>query len=338
MPYTLAELVERVGGLIVGDASTVISSVASLDKASSGQLSFLVSSKHRASLKTTNASVVVLTEKHQTLTEIPCIVVDNPQLVFARIAKLFEPKVNVVLGIDGNASVDASSKISESASVAAQCVIGANTTIADHVCIGAGSVIGNNCSIDASSRIFPNVTILDNVVIGKNVIIYPGAVLGGDGFGFANEDGQWVKIPQLGKVIIGDDVEIGANTTIDRGALDDTIIGQGVKLDNQIQVAHNVEIGAHTAVAGCVGIAGSTRIGKYCTIAGGVGLSGHLNITDNVHITAMSLVTKSINEPGAYSSGTPLQVNAKWHRNYVRFMQLDDMAKRLKQIEKKLQD
>jgi len=190
--------------------------------------------------------------------------------------------------------------------------------------------------IEEGSTLHANVTVTNKTVIGRNAVIHSGAVIGGDGFGFANDQGHWIKIPQLGKVVIGDDVEVGANTTIDRGALDDTVIGNGVKLDNQIQIAHNVRIGDHTAIAGCVGIAGSTTIGRYCTISGGVGIVGHIEIADNVHITAATVVTKSINKSGAYSSGTPLQENTKWHRNFVRFRQLDDMAKRLKRIEKQL--
>jgi len=215
-------------------------------------------------------------------------------------------------------------------------VIGDSVRIGRNAIIGAGCVIGAGSIIDDDSRLVANVSICDHVRIGKRVLIHPGAVIGSDGFGLVNDSGEWLKVPQLGTVSIGNDVALGANTTIYLGSLDDTVIEDGVKLDNQIQFAHNVHIGAHTAIAGCVGIAGSTRIGRYCAIGGGVGITGHLEIADNVHVTAMSLVTQSITEAGVYSSGTPLQTNSKWRRNFVRFGQLDEMARRLQKIEKKL--
>jgi UDP-3-O-[3-hydroxymyristoyl] glucosamine N-acyltransferase len=204
--------------------------------------------------------------------------------------------------------------------------------------IGAGTVIGDQCVIGEDTQIAANVSIYSNVVIGKRNVIHSSAVIGADGFGFANEKRVWVKIAQLGGVQIGDDVEIGACVTIDRGALNDTIIEEGVKLDNQIQVAHNVKIGAHTAIAGCTGIAGSTTIGRYCTIAGGVGFVGHINIADNVHITGMTMVTKSISEPGVYSSGMSVMPDAQWKKSVARFRRLDDMAKRVSALEKTKQD
>jgi len=192
--------------------------------------------------------------------------------------------------------------------------------------------------IGEGGRLVANVTLCHGSQIGKRVLIHPGVVVGADGFGFANDQGRWVKIPQLGRVVIGDDVDIGANTTIDRGAIEDTVIEDGVKLDNLVQVAHNVHIGAHSAIAGCAGIAGSAHIGKHCALGGGVGVVGHLQIADNVVVTGMSMVSHTITEAGVYSSGTPLQENAKWHRNYVRLKQLDDMARRLKRLEKQLDE
>jgi len=330
--HTLEELANYVGGRVEGDTTCVIDSVASLVTAGSQQLSFYTGGKFKQAFSDTAADAVIVSSKHVNLSSTNLIVVENPMLAFALIAEKLNP-ASVLSGIHPDASVDPTANIDTSAYVGAQSVIGAGVKINAGVTVEASCVIGQDCVIGENSRLHAHVTISDKTIIGKNAIIYSGAVIGSDGFGMANDQGRWIKIPQLGIVEIGDDVEIGANTTIDRGALDNTVIGNGVKLDNQIQIAHNVKIGDHTAIAGCVGIAGSTVIGQYCTIAGGVGITGQLEITDNVHITAMSLVTQSISESGAYSSGTPLQENAKWQRNYIRFTQLDDIAKRLKRIE-----
>lgn len=333
MSHTLEELACYVGGRVEGDANCVIDNVASLDSAVAQEISFYTGGKYKAALAETQADAVIISEKHIHLATTNFIVVDNPLLAFALLAEKLNP-LKPKSGIHSDASIDPSANIDASVYIGPQSVVAANVEIKMGVVIEAGCVIEQDCVIAEDTILHCNVTLNEKTVIGKNVIIYSGAVIGSDGFGMVNDQGRWVKIPQLGKVIIGDDVEIGANTTIDRGALDDTVIGSGVKLDNQIQIAHNVCIGDHTAIAGCVGIAGSTVIGQYCTIAGGVGITGQLEIADNVHITAMSLVTQSILQSGAYSSGTPLQENAKWQRNYIRFMQLDDMAKRLKRIEK----
>ena len=335
MSHTLAELAGYVGGIVEGDETCVIESVASLTSAKHSQISFYTDGKHNYSLADTKADAVILSAQHVDLSPTNNIIVENPQLAFARIAEKLNP-LEKLSGIHKNASVDPDANIDSSAYIGAQSVVAAGAEIKAGVMIGASCTIGKDCIIGKDSLLHANVTLSDNTVIGQNALIHSGAVIGSDGFGFANDQGRWLKIPQLGKVVIGDDVEVGANTTIDRGALDDTVIGNGVKLDNQIQIAHNVKIGDHTAIAGCVGIAGSTVIGRYCTIAGGVGITGQLEIADNVHITATSLVTQSISQSGAYSSGTPLQENAKWQRNFVRFRQLDDMAKRLKRIEKQL--
>ena len=337
MSHTLGELAEYVSGKVLGDKTCVIDNVASLISAKQSQISFYSDTKYSHELADTKASAIIISAKHADLSPTNCLVVENPQLAFALIAtKLNSP--NILAGVHMDASIDPDARIDGSAYIGAQSVVAAGADIKAGVVVGAGCVIGRGCVIEEGSILHANVTLNDKTIIGQNAVIHSGAVIGGDGFGFANKQGCWIKIPQLGKVVIGDDVEVGANTTIDRGALDDTVIGNGVKLDNQIQIAHNVRIGDHTAIAGCVGIAGSTIIGKYCTIAGGVGITGQLEIADNVHITATSLVTQSIKSSGAYSSGTPLQENTKWHRNFVRFRQLDDMAKRLKRIEKQLND
>jgi len=331
--HTLEELASIVGGRVEGDASCVIDNVASLQSAGPRQLSFYTGGKYKQALLNSQAGAIIISEEHAGLISTNFIVVSNPLLAFALIAEKLNP-LPVMSGIHPDASVDPTANIDSSAYIGAQSVIASGVQIKAGVVVGASCVIGENCLIGKNSKLHAHVTLHDETIVGRNAIIYSGAVIGSDGFGMVNNEGRWIKIPQLGIVEIGDDVEIGANTTIDRGALDNTVIGNGVKLDNQIQIAHNVRIGDHTAIAGCVGIAGSTVIGQHCTIAGGVGITGQLEIVDNVHITATSLVTQSILEPGAYSSGTPLQKNAKWHRNFIRFTQLDDIAKRLKRIEK----
>lgn len=336
MTQTLAELATRFGAGIQGDADCLIQGVASLKSAQSGQISFFYDKHYVDELALTKASAVILRPEHSELSPTACLVTDNPQLLFARVAELFQRQAGVEAGIHSDATVDPSAQIDPSAFIAARAVIDRDAKIGRNTVIGAGCVIGAGSVIGDDVRLVANVTICDNVRIGDRALIHPGVVIGSDGFGLVKDEDRWLKVPQLGSVVIADDVEIGANTTIDRGTLDNTIIEQGVKLDNQIQVAHNVHIGAHTAIAGCAGIAGSVRIGRYCTIAGGVGFSGHLEIADNVHITGMSLVTKSITEPGVYSSSMPTQESRKWNRNVTRFGQLDDMAKRLKKIEKKL--
>jgi len=333
--HTLEELASYVGGRVEGDAGCVIENVASLTSANSRHLSFYTGGKHNTAFANTNAGAVILSEKHVGVSSINCIVVNNPSLAFALIAEKLNP-VEKLSGVHPDASVESGANIDATAYVGPQCAIAAGVQIKAGAVIGAGCVIGKNCVIGEGSRLNANVTLNDKTIIGQNVIIHSGAVIGSDGFGMANDEGRWVKVPQLGGVVIGNDVEIGANTTIDCGALDDTVIGNGVKLDNQIQIAHNVQIGDHTAIAGCVGIAGSTVIGRHCTIAGGVGIVGQIEIVDNVHITVASIVTQSITSSGAYSSGTPLQENTTWQRNFVRFRQLDDMAKRLKKVEKQL--
>lgn len=335
MSHTLAELAGCVGGIVEGDETCVIDNVASLTSAKRYQISFYTDGRHNQALADTKAGAVILAAQHVDFSPTNNIIVENPQLAFARIAEKLNP-IEKISGIHKDASVDPDTSIDSSAYIGAQSVVEAGAEIKAGVMIGASCTIGKGCIIGEDSRLHANVTLRDKTVIGQNALIHSGAVIGSDGFGFANDHGHWLKIPQLGKVVIGDDVEIGANTTIDCGALDDTVIGNGVKLDNQIQIAHNVKIGDHTAIAGCVGIAGSTVIGRYCTIAGGVGIVGQIEIVDNVHITAATVVTHSIMSSGAYSSGTPMQENAKWQRNYVRFKQLDDMAKRLKRIEKQI--
>lgn len=335
MQVTLKEIASQVGGRVEGE-DCLISGVATLRSAQPGSISFLSSHNYRKYLKDTRASAVILQEIDLDLCPVSALVSDNPYLMYARVAALLNPESSMDGGIHPSAVIDKSCKIDSSVWVGPNCTIGPGVTLESNVYIGPGCVVERDATVGESSKLIANVTICHHSVIGKHVLIHPGVVIGSDGFGIANDEGVWIKVPQLGRVVVGDHVEIGANTTIDRGALEDTVLEEGAKLDNQIQVAHNVHIGAHTAIAGCVGIAGSTRIGKHCAIGGAAAVLGHLEIVDGVQINAMSLVSKSILEPGIYSSGMPVQNNKTWNQNYARFRQLDGMARSLKKIEKSI--
>lgn len=338
MGISLAEIAQQLDCKIIGDESCLISSVATLQSAEAGQISFLANSRYRRYLTSTRASAVILRPEDQQACPVNAVISPNPYLIYAHVATLLNPVAAAPAGCHPSAVIEQGSNIDPTASIGANCSIGANTSIGAGAQIGPGCVIGNNVTVGAETCLMANISVCDAVKIGDRVLIQPGAVIGSDGFGFAPDQGEWVKVPQLGSVMIGNDVEIGANTTIDRGALEDTVIEEGVILDNQIQIAHNVRIGAHTAIAGATAIAGSTTIGKRCQIGGAVGIVGHLEVVDDVHITAMSLVTGNIKQPGIYSSGTPLGGNKEWRKNAARFSQLDDMARRLRAFERKLKD
>lgn len=334
--WSLAELAELLDARLVGDGSHQITGLASLQQAAETDLSFLANAQYRKHLASSHAGGVLLTEVDAEGFAGNALIVANPYLCYARLSHHFDPKPKAPSGIHPTAVIASDARIDSSAS------IGAGAVIEQGVEIGAGVTVGAQCFIGARSRIgaggwlAPRVTLYHDVRIGERVVIQSGAVLGSEGFGFASDRGVWQKIAQIGGVLIGDDVEIGANTTIDRGALSDTLIGNGVKLDNQIQIAHNVQIGDHTAMAACVGISGSTRIGRHCTIAGGVGMVGHIEICDNVFVSGMTMVTRSITEPGAYSSGTAMQPAAEWKKSAARIRQLDGLAKKVQQLEKQL--
>lgn len=338
--FTLEALAETVSGRCQGDSRKVITGIAPIYSARStetgGDITFLNHSLYKKFLVTTDAAAVILREEDAKNCSVACIIVADPYLAYAKVAELFESKIDRTPGVHPTAVVSSSAKVDSSARIEAGCIIGRDVEIAANAVIGAHSVIGDRSKIGIDTTLYPHVTIYHDINIANRVIIHSGVVIGADGFGFVLDNKVWRKIPQLGRVIIGDDVEIGANTTIDRGALDDTIIEKGVKLDNQIQIGHGVRIGEHTIVAGCVGIAGSTHIGRYCLIGGGVGIGGHLEITDNVTITGMAQVTRSISKSGIYSSGTALQTNRDWHKSTVRFRHLDEMARRIAYLEKQL--
>ncbi len=327
------ELAERFDLTLRGDPARAIEGVATLAGAGPGTLSFLANPRYRGQLAATRAGLVVLRERDADGYAGDMLLADDPYVAFARIAALFEPVRAHEPGVDPRAVVHADAVVDPDASIGPLACVGAGSRIAAGVRIGPGCVIGEDCEVGAGSTLVANVTLVRRVRLGRRVLVHPGAVLGADGFGLALDRGgdepHWIKVPQLGGVDVGDDCEIGANTTIDRGAIEDTVLEHDVRLDNQIQVAHNVRIGAHTAMAGCVAVAGSTTIGRYCMIGGAAGIAGHLEICDRVLVTAMTLVTHSIREPGEYSSGTPLMDSRSWRRNAVRFKQLDSIARRV---------
>lgn len=335
--YRLSEIAAQLGGRVLGDGGVRVTQIATLDTAQPDQISFLANSKYRAQLAATRAGAVILGEADANATESPRIVTDNPYAYFAKVSAMLNPMPEPVPGVHPGAVIGAGARVDETASIAATAVVGEGATIGAHSVVGEGCSIGANVVIGERARLYPRVVIYHDCVIGNNLIAHSGAVIGADGFGFAMEEGRWNKIPQIGRVVIGNDVEIGANTTIDRGALSDTVIEDGVKLDNQIQVAHNVRIGAHTAIAGCVGIAGSTTIGRYCRIGGSAGILGHLQIADHVEIAAFTLIGKSIREAGSYAAIFPFSKAEDWRKNTVHLRHLDDMAKRLKALEQELQ-
>ena len=334
--FTLAQLAERLNASLSGDANLVVTGLAALQDAGADQLSFLANPQYRKYLASTRAGAVLLTPADAEAFAGNALIVANPYLAYGQLSHLFDRKPIASAGIHPSAIIAADAQIDPCASIGPGVVVESGVRIAAGVTLGAHCVIGARSQIGEGGWLAPRVTLYHDVCIGRRVVIQSGAVIGGEGFGFANEKGVWQKIAQIGGVSIGDDVEIGANTTIDRGALADTIIGNGVKLDNQIMIAHNVQIGDHTAMAGCVGISGSTKIGKHCMIAGGVGMVGHIEVCDHVFVTGMTMVTRSISEPGAYSSGTAMQPAAEWKKSVARLRQLDDMARRLQQVEKRL--
>ena len=333
---TLKELSLILDGVVQGDETLVINSVATLEHATAGQISFLANSKYRAQLESTQASAVLLSAKDAQDYPGTALVVKDPYVGFARVAQLLDTTPKAAMGIHPSAQIDPSAQLGEGVAIGANVVIGANVILGENVQIGAGTVIGQDSIIGSNSRLWANVTLYHNVHLGQDCIIHSGAVIGSDGFGYANERGQWVKIPQTGGVRIGDRVEIGANSTIDRGALGHTEIHNGVIIDNQVQVAHNDIIGENTAIAGSTTIAGSVTIGKYCIIGGNCAIAGHLSIADGVHISGATNITGNMREPGLYSSATVAMDNKLWRKNTVRFRQLDELFQRVKTLEKNL--
>ncbi|MDH5710126.1 MAG: UDP-3-O-(3-hydroxymyristoyl)glucosamine N-acyltransferase [Gammaproteobacteria bacterium] len=333
MGLYLSELARQTGARLEGD-DCLIEGIAEISAAQSGDIAFISNPKYLEHLAGTSASALIIKPEFLDDCPVPALITANPRLAYAKVANLLYPARKRESGISSNAIISATAKVGNSSSVAAGVVIYDNVVIGSNAQIGANCVIEEDVIIGENTRISPNVTVGYGSRIGDGCIIHSGVVLGADGFGFVKEGDSYLKIPQIGNVHIGNDVEIGANTTIDRGALENTVIGHGVKLDNQIQIAHGVTIGDNTVISAACAIAGSTHIGRGCLIGGLVGIVEHLEITDNVMITGRTMVTHSITEPGSYSSSTPMDTTANWRKNSARFRRLDELAKRVTKLEK----
>lgn len=331
---TLGVLAVRNGCELRGDPAIVVSHVATLANAREGSLAFLANPHYRAQLASTEASAVVIDAANAGVCPVACLVSPNPYLTFARIAAELHPPAPLRPGVAPGAHLAAGCRVAASAQVDAGASIGEGAVIGERVHVACNAVVGAGCRVGDDTRLMAAVVLYERVGIGQRCLVHSGAVIGADGFGIARgPGGAWTKVPQLGRVVIGDDVEIGANTTIDRGAIEDTVIGDGVKLDNQIQVGHNVVIGRHTAIAALTGIAGSTRIGERCIIGGDVAMAGHISIADDVMLGAGARVTNSIRTAGVYGGTIPVGESRAWRKNAVRFGQLDEIARRLRQLE-----
>jgi UDP-3-O-[3-hydroxymyristoyl] glucosamine N-acyltransferase len=316
-PLTLGEIAARLGGRVEGDPQTAIRQVGSLENAQAGEIAFLANPRYKEKLAATRAGAVILSAENEGLSALPRIICENPYAYFARVSQILNPLMRQPPGVHPAATVAPGARLAAGVSVGPGCVIGEGVTVGEGSCL------------------YPNVVIYPHCVLGRRAIVHSGAVVGADGFGIANEAGRWIKIPQIGRVTVGDDVEIGANTTIDRGAIDDTVIEDGVKLDNQIQVGHNVRIGAHTALAGCVAVAGSANIGRRCTIGAAAVILGHLQLADDVHVSAGTVISRSILKPGTYTGMYPFDENASWVKNTAVVRQLATLLDRVRALEAK---
>lgn len=331
---SLEEAARVSGASLRGDASRVVTHVQPLDKATGDAITFLANPRYRHLLADTNAGAVILSAEDAVDCPVDCLVTDNPYLAHARVTAALYPAPAAVPGIHPSASIADDARVDPTAEVAANCFLGPRVEIGPSVVIGPNCVLLEDVSVGAGSRLVASVTLGVGSRLGARCLIHPGTVIGGDGFGLANHEGEWIKVPQIGRAILGDDVEVGSCSSIDRGAIEDTVIGDGVKLDSQVHVAHNVHIGKHTAMAGCAAVAGSSRIGAYCTIAGAAGLTGHIELGDHVHISGATSVTRSIKTPGVYTSTVPAMEHSVWLKNFARLRYLDDMVRRVKALEK----
>jgi UDP-3-O-[3-hydroxymyristoyl] glucosamine N-acyltransferase len=329
MSATLGELAVRFGCELKGDPDTAVDSVGSLAEAGPRQIAFLANPRYRRQLADTRAAAVILEPSLADACPVASLLSGNPHVTYARIAVLLHPLPPPEPGVHPSAVVDPTAQLASDASIGPLAVIGARVAVGARAAIGPGCVIEAGASIGADTRLVANVTVCRGVTLGARCILHPGVVIGADGFGLARDGEGWIKVPQVGSVVIGDDVEIGANTTVDRGALEDTVLEDGVKLDNQIQIGHNVRVGAHTAIAACSGVSGSVTIGRRCMLGGMVGVVGHLSICDDVVITGLTMVSATIRKPGMYSSGFPAQETAVFRRNVARFRNLDRLLREL---------
>jgi UDP-3-O-[3-hydroxymyristoyl] glucosamine N-acyltransferase len=310
--------------------------VATLRGAQPGEIAFISQPRYRTELASTRASAVIVGEADRDSTAVPRIVARDPYACFARVSALLNPAPATPAGIHPTAVVSPQARVAPTASVGASCVIGPGAEVGERTSLGPGCILGEDVRIGAESVLHARVTIYSRCALGARTIVHSGAVIGADGFGFAPADGRWLKIPQIGRVLIGDDVEVGANTTIDRGAIEDTVIEDGVKLDNQIQIGHNCHIGAHSAIAGCVGVAGSTRIGRHCMIGGAAMIGGHLSIADRVVLAGGSTVTKSIDRAGTYVGVIPAEEAREWRHMVAALRGLVRMGERLRELERRM--
>ncbi len=333
--FRLEQLAEQLGATLYGDGELIITGVASMKSATQGQITFLSDKKFQNNLSSCDASAVVMTEDSLKYWSGAALIVKDPYLCYAKLAQILDTTPLPARDIADSAVIDSTAQLGNNVAIGANAVIESGVVLGDNCIIGAGCFIGKDTIIGAGTKLWSNISIYHNCVIGENCLIQSGTVIGADGFGYANDKGKWIKIPQLGRVVIGNNVEIGASTTIDRGALDDTVIGNGVIIDNQCQIAHNDIIGDHTAVAGGVIMAGSLTIGRHCLIGGASVINGHMEICDQVTVTGMGMVMRPITEPGVYSSGIPLQQNKVWRKTASLVLHIDEMNKRLKALEKK---
>ena len=335
---SLRQLAERCGAELAGDGDVIIDRVATLDSAGEGAIAFLSNPKYRGRLAGTRASAVIVAPGDAQATALPKLVTANPYAAYARVAAILHPPRAPAPGVHPTAVVAGSARVAASAAIGAHAVIGERTQVGERAAVGAGTVVGEDCTVGDDCLLYPRVVVYPRSAIGPRTIVHSGAVIGADGFGMAEQDGRWLKIPQLGRVVVGADVEIGANTTIDRGAIGDTVIDEDVKLDNQIQVGHNCHIGAHTAIAGCVGIAGSTTIGRNCKIGGAAMISGHLDIADGTVISASTGVFDSIRSPGVYTGSFPALPHREWKHVAAAARRLRSILERLRALERAQSD
>ena len=333
---TLGALADALGGRLVGDASTLIDQVATLSGATSGRISFLAHAKYAAQLKQTAASAVLLRAADSAHCNVAHIIVDDPYVAFARVSQLLNPQQPTQKGVHPSAVIAADAIIHPSCRIDPHVVVSSGAVLHEGVWIGSGSHVGENVTLGAHTRLYPNVVIYAGCQLGERVVLHANVVIGADGFGIANEAGVWIKIPQIGGVRIGDDVEVGASTTIDRGAIEDTVIEEGVKLDNQIQIGHNCFVGAHTAMAGCVAVAGSARIGRHCSIGAAALILGHLEIADHTRISAATVVSRSIHTAGTYTGLFPMDEHVAWTKNAAHLRRLAQYADRVQDLETRL--
>jgi UDP-3-O-[3-hydroxymyristoyl] glucosamine N-acyltransferase len=333
---TLAELSTVSGAKLRGDPQRVVDKVMPLADADETSISFLANPRYKSQLSHTRAAAVVLPPDDADDCAADCLISDNPYLAHAKILTLLHPAREPVPGIHASAVVDESAVIDPTAEIGPGCFVGAGVRIAARTIIGPNCVVLDGVDIGPETQLVASVTLGSQTVLGARCLLHPGVVVGGDGFGLANDEGAWVKVPQVGRAVLGDDVEVGSCSSIDRGALGDTVIADGVKIDSQVHVAHNVHVGKHTAMAGCAAVAGSSTIGEYCTLAGAAGVTGHVELADHVHVSGMTAVTRSIDKPGLYTGTVPAMDHAVWLKNFARLRHLDDMVRRVKKLEKQL--